>query len=351
MSPCVANAGAHSQRCSTDISTYTSLTIHGLGSSDENPAEITLSRSQSFPAPRLVRKYVPVPRIESWAPLSLPKNGAHLELELTSSISEGRVGLAYSARVISNTADSDLPDLCIKLVKPKYGRTLAREAWFYEQLAREPGYEGAVTPRCFGFFTVPLKDCLDVKGQPVSHIRPWENITIDPPEPDSDDTDESAQEEDRDWWLPDDPSGLDAFFKDDDGWKSGSPWNKWRSSPSEPLICVLVLEKLGKFYSSPEERHGDEEDGHEEEELNDIRDVVRDVSSTGILHRDLRYCNVVRASNDVICPRHGRAHRWRLIDFDIAAKVCIAPETPADSRYAKNSQVRVIGTPFFWGWT
>ncbi len=75
----------------------------------------------------------------------------------------------------------------------------------------------------------------------MSHIRPWENITIDPSKPASDDTDESDEEEDRDWWLPDDPSGLDAFFKDDDGWKSGSPWNKWRASPSEPLICVLVL--------------------------------------------------------------------------------------------------------------
>ncbi|EGO22370.1 hypothetical protein SERLADRAFT_440390 [Serpula lacrymans var. lacrymans S7.9] len=271
-------------------------------------------------------------------------NGAHLEIELTGSISEGRIGLAYSARVIHNTADLDLPDLCIKLVKPKYGRTLAREAWFYEQLAREPGYEGVVTPRCFGFFTVPLKDCLDVKGQPVSHIKPWENITLNLPEPDPEDTDESAQKEDRDWWLPNDPSGLDGFFKDDDGWKSGSPWNKWRASPSEPFVCVLVLEKLGKFYISPQEYIGNKVDEREEVELNDIRDVVRDVSSTRILHRDLRYCNIVRAPNDVICSRHGRAHQWRLIDFDIAAKVYISPETPVDSKYAQDAQVRVIGT-------
>ncbi len=231
------------------------MTIHRLGSSDENPAEITLYRSQSFPAPRLIQSYVPLPRIESWAPLSIPKDGAHLELELTGSISEGRVGLAYSSRVIRNTADPYLPDLCIKLVKPKYGRTLAREAWFYEQLSLEPGYEGAITPRCFGFFTVPLKDCLDIKGQPVSRVEPWENITINPPEPDSDEEDE----EDIDWWLPDDAPGLEDFFKDDDGWKSGSSWDKWRPSASDPLICVLVLEKLGKPYSSPEQ--------HEEEEL------------------------------------------------------------------------------------
>ncbi len=65
----------------------------------------------------------------------------------------------------------------------------------------------------------------------MSHIRPWENITIDPSKPASDDTDESDEEEDRDWWLPDDPSGLDAFFKDDDGWKSGSPWKLLHQSP------------------------------------------------------------------------------------------------------------------------
>ncbi len=85
--------------------------------------------------------------------------------------------------------------------------------------------------------------------------------------------------------------------------------------------------------------------------ISDIRDVVRDVGFTGILHRDLRHSNVVRASNDVVCPRHERAHRWRLIDFDIAAKTFITPEAPADSSYVMNSQARVIGTAYFWGWT
>ncbi|KAF9483356.1 hypothetical protein BDN70DRAFT_960537, partial [Pholiota conissans] len=286
--------------------TYTSLTIHGLGSSDEGPAEITLSRSQSFPPPRFFQDYAPVRRNEKWAPLPLPKNGAHLELELTRSIARGRVGLTYSARVVQNTASMDLPDLCVKFVMPCYSRTLAREAWFYEQLARKPGYEGVVTPRCFGFFTVPLKDCLDVKGQLVSHIKPWEV------ESNSDDTDETEEEEDLDWWLPDDPPSLQRYFEDNDGWKSGSPWNKWKPSPpSESLICVLVLEELGESYLRPNEREGDGKYANEEEELNDIRDVVRDVSSTGIVHRDIRCCNVLRATRNVrkfsfrSCERQG----------------------------------------------
>ncbi|KAF9474180.1 hypothetical protein BDN70DRAFT_335001 [Pholiota conissans] len=138
-------------------------------------------------------------------------------------ISEGRVGLVYSAEaeVIRDTADSNLPDLCVKLVKPKYGRSLAQETWFYEQLARNPGYEGVATPRCFGFFTVPLNDCRDLKGQPVTHIKPWEDYLA---EQDFDDAGGLFQEvEDTDWWLPDDPPGSEHCFTDDDGWKSGSP--------------------------------------------------------------------------------------------------------------------------------
>ncbi|KAK0458049.1 uncharacterized protein EV420DRAFT_1309197 [Desarmillaria tabescens] len=329
------------------ISTFSSLSVHGLGYSGDNPAKITFSRSQSFPAPRYVRSYVPLPRIESWAPLSLPNNGGHLEIELTNKISEGRVGLVYSARVIHDTTHSDLPELCVKVVKAEYGRTLAREAWFYEQLALEPGCEGVISPRCFGFFTIPLKDCFDANGRPVSPIEPWENIELHSPKSNYDDTDESDDEEitdeqgASDWWLPDDPSYLDKYFKDDDGWKSGSPWNEWRASPSDPLICVLVLEKLGEAFSSPKKQ--------EEEELNDIRDVVHDLGSIGIMHKDLRYNNIVRATTDAICPRHQRPHRWRLIDFDMAAKTFVTPAVPADAKYAM-LQVELVGRAYFWGW-
>ncbi|KAF9484970.1 hypothetical protein BDN70DRAFT_903424 [Pholiota conissans] len=313
----------HPKPCLATISTYT-LTIHGLGSSDENPAEIMLSRSQTFPASRLFRKYVAVSRGDDWAPLSLPNNGAHPEIELTNSISEGRVGLSYSS------------------VKPKYGRSLAREAWFYEQFARESGYEGVFTPRCFGFFTVPLKDCLDSSGQPVSHIKPWENITIKPPEEYYHDRNgEPVQVEDAEWRVPDDGPAVQHLFDDVEGWKSGSPWDTWRSSPSDPLLC---------HFSSPNRLVGDEDDGLNEEDLNDIRDLVRDMSLTGIIHRDLRICNILRATHDVICPRHGRAHRWRLCDFDMAVKVCVSPEIAFDAAFATRSQVRKIGLVPFWGW-
>lgn len=85
--------------------------------------------------------------------------------------------------------------------------------------------------------------------------------------------------------------------------------------------------------------------------ISDVRDIVRDLSAIGIMQSDLRYCNVLQASNAVICPRHGRAHRWRPVDFDMAAKAFISPLTSVDSGYAQRSQVRVIGTPSFWGWS
>ncbi|KAF8880712.1 hypothetical protein CPB84DRAFT_1965734 [Gymnopilus junonius] len=293
--------------------------------SSRNMLEITLLRSQSFPAPRSFEDHVTLPRDEKWAPLSLPKDGAHLELELTDSISEGRIGLAYSVRIINDSAHLDLPDLCIKL------------------LAREQGYEGVVTPRCFGFFTVPLKDCLDAEGRPVSHIKPWENITIHPkPDPDWAD-----KREDTQWWLPDDPPSYQEYYDDSDGWKSGSPWNKWRSSPSDPLISILVW----KSWASPTSVKIYARVRSKMTVRSDMRDLVRDVTSTGIVHDDLRYCNFVRATRDVVCPRHQRAHRWRLIDFDTAMRIRVTPENPGDIKYAMNSSVWTIGQPYFWGWS
>ncbi len=160
-----------------------------------------------------------------------------------------------------DTTHSNLPELCVKVAKPEYGRTLAREAWFYEQLAVESGCEGVIIPRCFGFFTIPLKDCFDIqRTSGFTRLSLGENITLHPPEPDSDEsdveenTDETDNSEGTDWWLPDDRPYLDKYYKDDDGWTSGSPWNKWRASPSDPLICVLVLEKLGDAFSPPKDK-------------------------------------------------------------------------------------------------
>ncbi|KAF8880707.1 hypothetical protein CPB84DRAFT_1792366, partial [Gymnopilus junonius] len=121
--------------------------------------------------------------------------------------------------------------------------------------------------------------CLDVKGWPVSHVKPWENITIHPkPDPDWAD-----KREDTQWWLPDDPPSYQEYYDDSDGWKS-------------------------KFYFCENILPGEKQADHEEVELDDIWDLVRNVTSAGIVHGDLRFCNVMQATQDVICPQHECAH-------------------------------------------
>lgn len=78
-------------------------------------------------------------------------------------IGEGRIGLIYSAQINAGTDTSgqDIltgwlaelpPTLCVK-VKPQYCRTLAREAWFYEQLHE---VQGIATARCYA---IALAEC------------------------------------------------------------------------------------------------------------------------------------------------------------------------------------------------
>lgn len=38
------------------------------------------------------------------------------------------------------------------------------------------------------------------------------------------------------------------FRPDDGGCKASSPWDKWKYDPDQPLVAVLVMEKLGEPY-------------------------------------------------------------------------------------------------------
>ena len=75
---------------------------------------------------------------------------------LLARLSEGRMGVAYSAHVISATADgpsmtNTFPaSVCLKFAKPPHSRSLAREAWFYEQLAE---CQGTSIAHCHVFFS------------------------------------------------------------------------------------------------------------------------------------------------------------------------------------------------------
>ncbi|KAH9842372.1 uncharacterized protein C8Q71DRAFT_200692 [Rhodofomes roseus] len=68
--------------------------------------------------------------------------------------------LTYSVKTIPDPSHTDSDDsynldLCIKVARPNRCRSLAREAWIYEQLS-EGVIQGVVTPCCYGFFAVEL---------------------------------------------------------------------------------------------------------------------------------------------------------------------------------------------------
>lgn len=77
-------------------------------------------------------------------------------------------------------------EFCVKLVKPQFIRSLAREAWFYEQLAE---LQGVAVPRCFGFFVAPLPDG-------VSWIDAWGEFR-DEDEDEEEETSNESHSKDR----------------------------------------------------------------------------------------------------------------------------------------------------------
>lgn len=115
--------------------------------------------------------------IVKWEARAMPAGKIHADFELLERLGEGRISIVYAARLVCLRQSpggeplpySSLPGLlpeqfCLKLAKAESIRSLARDAWFYEQLAREDGYQGVITPYCFGFFSAPLPNTLRIQA-------------------------------------------------------------------------------------------------------------------------------------------------------------------------------------------
>lgn len=337
--------------------TFSRITVRNCATSLEDGSSIpfTLQASESFPSLRLGRE--PRRRADTtWGALIPPATGGHLDVTLESSpIGEGRIGLAYSARVNAatdadgNDISGNMPiEVCLKIAKPMHCRSLAREAWFYEQLRES---QGVATAKCHGFFTIPVT----TEGS----VRPWREssefphifppIQVDYPSAD---------------WLPDDPPfRADQFAEDSFDVVQDSSWYKWAPKKDNLCLAILVLEKLGShYYPEDEEPQADREAlryvrhfhgsrariliSHSES----LRNVVDDVSFNGVWHTDVTIYNLLRAPPDVqaICSKHNTSHDWRLVDFDRSFAV---------DRYSTNSTIidhmatekYSIGEHSFWG--
>ncbi|RDB26242.1 hypothetical protein Hypma_006336 [Hypsizygus marmoreus] len=332
----------------TAILALSSVTINGMAFSSGSEIPLELSRSISFPANRKTYcRKTPCDERDGWASLPLPLQGLHLELELGDLVAEGRTSVVYGARMIHVLENPNgptitgfpvqaLPSLCIKLAKPTFCRSLAREAWFYERLPEDQNYQGFVIPRCYGLFTVPLQPLSISLGSDIK-IIPWEMLGTRAP---------FEYPEGSEGWrygdhLPDDFGWPDDGRRD----KADSPWNEWRPSASLPVVSVLILERLGEVYSQKE--------FHENpRSMIDIADLIDDLSSAAISHDDLKYNNVLHATDQsFVCPRHQYAHAWRFVDFDRSARWGKNMECDAApmTKVARMSFLEVDDDDWFWG--
>lgn len=207
------------------------VTIHGVATSKSQPDGLSgyFTRAESFPAPvhTQVKSAARMLPVEEWSPLPSPTEG-HLELQLETKLAEGTSGTAYGATVVDSSSPHMADRVCVKWGKGYQCRTLAREAWFYEQLYRTGDCEGIITPRCYGFYTMRFGS-LTADGNRDAVLRPWAEL-----------------ENNNEQLLPDDDMDYKYHFQDDKGLKADSPWNRWKQKRGDNrLVAVLILEELG----------------------------------------------------------------------------------------------------------
>ncbi|KAE9410690.1 hypothetical protein BT96DRAFT_1011442 [Gymnopus androsaceus JB14] len=310
------NAKVSERHSVNSHSAFSSLSIRGI-LTGPGSGPFRMNRVESFPANRLFSlEDECLTENEGWDALPLPQNKFLLEIELTEQIAHGRIGVTYGARlqrILDRTDDSPIPcsslespqEFCVKLVKPQFMRSLAREAWFYEQLAE---LQGVVVPQFFGFFVAPLPDG-------ITWIDAWGELEDEEMSCESHSDDSQEESYCHPDSLDDDLEDF-AFREDGRQSKSSSRWNDWRHSPESPLVGVLLLE-LGSALERRTQAY------FTEQEKLEFADLLDDLSSVGIGHCDFKFNNVLDTSHSMaqkFCPRHGRIHPYRVIDFDRSRK-------------------------------
>lgn len=228
---------------------FGSVILHKCALTDDSDDYVPIksNASMSFPACRHTKTGKPLPpTVKTWASQPVVSDDSQLVISLDKLIGEGRIGMAYTARVEAATdasgADisSSLPsEVCIKVAKPTFARSLAREAWFYEQLGER---QGTSTARCYGFFTTCLSECKDTQGNATTcnSAEPWLASKFPPSKVKMFDCMTSED------WLEDDVRMHE--YTDEQGVKTDSVWSTWRPSADKTLLAIFVLEKLGEQY-------------------------------------------------------------------------------------------------------
>ncbi|KII94526.1 hypothetical protein PLICRDRAFT_33325 [Plicaturopsis crispa FD-325 SS-3] len=209
-----------------------------------------------------------------------PPGDMHLHISLGKQIGRGRCGVVHAVNMPS---DAGLPPLVAKIGRFGYQSRIIREASAYEEVE---SLQGIAAPLCYGAFEGRLPDgCrLDVDLKAMRY------------------TEHSRRQFDSDVYWAD----LDRRIRD---------------AANPERVCVLLLERLstrglpvGKKLSKSLRK--------------DIFDLCEDTSALYVLNRDLRYENIRAAGPSTaaaICPRHKYAHKWRVIDLEMAEKYAAVP--------------------------
>jgi len=306
---------------------FSTLTITG----DDIPNAVTLSRAEDFPSHRFQARFGRCTRKPTWRSSQIPEAAGHLSLRLGERISRGRSAVTYAVEIISADAEvagaeSTYPlpvdqQLCVKVARPNRCRTLAREAWFYNQLRDRTPWrqsqapdqavvddneqlQGIIAPRFYGFFAVPTSPGL-------APFPPWFSKDFEPMHAPDIGYGSVADDPVCDDPLPDDGPVSETHSLDGEqrlGGKECSKWDRWSPDLNAPLLTVIVMARGGSTYT-----YDDHSDAATRE---DVLEILDDLSNALVVHGDLRPANLVRApASTVLCRRHQRVHQWNMIDF------------------------------------
>jgi len=192
----------------------------------------------------------------------------------------GRSSFVHEVDVLSTRAlPAHLPPVVLKVARSNRRAEIAREAWFYDELAC---LQGVILPRCYGWFEAELAE-----GQ---SFRPSTRATRG-----SSDTEDSNPE-----------------------WRFKGSKQLTEMSHSRNYVSVLLLEKLGDTLPMGVPL-GDEL-------VQGIYDMFGENAELGVDHRDIRYANILAAPEGpttlptLPSPFTGRTYKHRIIDLEQCEK-------------------------------
>ncbi|EPQ58085.1 hypothetical protein GLOTRDRAFT_119962 [Gloeophyllum trabeum ATCC 11539] len=135
-------------------------------------------------------------------------------------------------------------------------------------------------------------------------------------------------------WLTSEPEEPEVYSDDEHHSNEHSQWKHWKWDRSGIQdVGLMIMERLGKVMDAPAMYTF--YNGQRQE----VYHLVQDLVWAGVWHGDVRLNQFVRRKPSLVCPRHGYAHRWRVIDFDL----------DEERAFLARASHQIFKFPTFWG--